>query len=169
MPAIWRHDALSRIWHGVRVEVSPPGEPPFPIDALVVEDDTWQVLGADPGFRPTVEHPIRLMQALREAEPFEPGTVAIKEDAPVRLHAIVHDLDCEPSCQEEWIAAALGEILRIATERSFRSLGLPQLGTRYGRLTAEEFMRILDGALEKGQKCPLQRLWLLPTCSKDTA
>ena len=85
------------IWHGLRVEIAPSGEPPFAVDAVVIEDDTWQVLGAEPEFSSAAEHPIRLMQELREAEPLEPGSVFIKEGAPVRLHAIVHDLDCEPS------------------------------------------------------------------------
>lgn len=152
---------LPDIWHGVRLEVAPESYPPFAIDALVVEDDTWQILGADPEFRPTAEHPLRLMQALREAEPMAPGSVAVVRGRPTRLCAIVHDLDCDPSWREEWIAAALEGCLRIASERSLRSLALPLLGARHGRLPPDRTLALLENALT-APSVPLPRkLWLI--------
>ena len=149
------------IWHGLRVEVAPERQPPFAVDAMVVEDDTWQVLGAEPDFRPTAEHPIRLMHELHQAEPLEPGSVIIEEGVPIHLRAIVHDLECEPSWREEWIATALKESFRIVGKHGFRALGTPLLGTRHGRLPAENSIRLLDEILAGQSARPLERLWLV--------
>ena len=152
---------LPDIWHGVRLGVAPESSPPFAIDALVVEDDTWQVLGADPEFRPTAEHPLRLMQALRQAEPVAPGSVFVVPGRPTRLHAVVHDLDRDPSWREEWIAAALEGCLGIASERGFRSLAIPLLGTRHGGLAPDRAVGLLEDSLA-APSAPLPRkLWLI--------
>ena len=150
-----------RIWHGVWTELAPEFERPFPIDALVVEDDTWQVLGADPDFHPSLEHPIRVMQALHEAQPVAPGSVVVGGGSPTRLHAIVHDLDLEPTWTKEWIGTALEGIFRIASERGLSALGLPLLGTRHGRLSDDLSLRLIDGALARSAKGSPRRLWLI--------
>ncbi len=53
----------------------PLEDPPFSIDAIAIEDDTYFVLGADPEFRPSSEHPIRVHTAALEVEPAAPGSV----------------------------------------------------------------------------------------------
>lgn len=143
------------------MERAPESEQPFPIDALAVEDDTWQVLGADPDFRPSVEHPIRVMQALHKAQPVAAGTVVVRAGAPIRLHAIVHDLDLEPTWREEWISAALKEIFRISSECGYRALGLPLLGARHGRPSHALSLSLLDGALARPANGTLRKLWLI--------
>ena len=152
---------LPRIWHGVHFVCAPRARPPFAVAALVVEDDTWQVLGANPDFRPTAEHPIRLWRSLAAAEPLEPGDVVEHEGFPIRLHAIVHDLDREPICREEWIAEALDQIFGIVAERRFETLALPLLGTRHGRLPERSSLRLLDESLSGLALRPLRRLWLI--------
>ena len=160
--ALFANDtALPRIWHGVRVALAPESEPPFPVEALAVEDDTWQVLAADPDFRPSAEHPIRLMQALHAAQPVAAGSVVVRDGTPIRLHAIVHDLDLEPTWREEWISAALEEIFRISNDCGCRALGLPLLGTRHGRLSRDLSLRLLDRALARSANRSLRRLWLI--------
>ena len=157
-------DSLERlpdIGHGARLEVAPESSPPFAIDALVVEDDTWQVLGADPEFRPTTEHPLRLMRAVRAAEPVAAGSVTVVPGAPTRLHAIVHDLDRDPSWRQEWLAEALESCLEIASERSLRSLALPLLGTRHGRLPPDRALEQLEEILSATSAPLPRRLWLI--------
>ena len=156
-----RPDALPDIWHGVRLGVAPAGCPPFAIDALIVEDDTWQVLAADPEFHPTAEHPVRLMQALRQAEPVPPGSVVFEAGVPARLRAVVHDLDRDPSWREEWIAAALASCLEIAAERGLRSLAVPLLGTRHGRLPPGRALELVEEALTAPAAELPKRLWIL--------
>lgn len=143
------------------MERAPESEPPFPIEAVAVEDDTWQVLGADPDFGLSVEHPIRLMQALHEAQPVSAGTVVVRDGTPIRLHAIVHDLDLEPTWTEEWISAALKEIFRISNDCGYRALGLPLLGTRHSRLSYGLSLRLLDRALARPANRSLRKLWLI--------
>jgi hypothetical protein len=104
----------------VRIVPAPEDQPPFPVDALAVEDDTYFVLGADPEVREPNEHPIRLWKQIHEAEPAAPGSVSVKEGedgGPTRFLAVVHDLSQEPSWREEWVAQALGEVLRETGQR----------------------------------------------------
>jgi len=140
---------------------APRERPPFPVDGVVLEDDTWLVLGADPEFREPTEHPIRIWTALHEAQPLEPGTVSVVESHPLRLHAIVHDLSRDPTWREEWIGAALAELFRAAGRRGLRSLALPILGGVHGHLPAERFLVLLEAALESAAPGRLERLWLI--------
>jgi hypothetical protein len=153
--------SLPAIWRGLRLAVAPPERPPFAIDALVVEDDTWHVLGSDPGFRPTHEHPIRLMRELAAAEPLAPGEVTVEESVPLRLRAVVYDLDQDPILREEWIAEALAEVFAIVADRNLESLALPLLGTRHGRLPPERALGLIDQALAGRSPRPCRRLWLV--------
>ena len=155
-----RPDALPDIWHGVRVGVAPERCPPFSVDARIAEDDTWRILTADPHFHATTEHPIRLMRDLRDAEPLAPGTVVFEPGPPVRLRAIVYDLDRDPCWREEWVGAALARCLEIAAERGLRSLALPVLGT-HARVPPETTLDLLEAALTAPSAPLPRRLWLI--------
>jgi len=140
---------------------APLERPPFPVDGVVVEDDTWLVLGADPEFHEPTEHPIRIWTALHEAEPLEPGAVSVAEGRPVRLHAVVHDLSCDPTWREEWVGAALAEVFRLADLHGLHSLALPILGGVHGRLSGARFLRLLDRALAGAAAGRPARVWLI--------
>ncbi|MCP4204644.1 MAG: hypothetical protein GY769_22270 [bacterium] len=131
------------------------------LDALVVENDTWRALGADPEFRPTWEHPIRLMNELRAARPLAPGSIFVEEGSPVRVHTVVYDVDQDPICRLEWISSALSELLDLAARRRFREIGVPLLGVRHGRLRPEDSFAALDGALAEASTPSLARVWLM--------
>lgn len=145
----------------LRVAVASRDSAPFPVEADVVEEDTWQVLGATPEVTLSTEHPVRVMTELLSAAPIPVGSVVTREGKPLRLVAVVHDLGQEPSCCIEWVEAALGEILRIAEARSLRSLSLPLLGVRHGRLPLAGFIRLLAGLLREPAPRSLRRLWLV--------
>ena len=92
---------------------SPPGEPPFTIDALVEEEDSYLSLSAEPVVDFTekpVEHPVRVMTAARDAEEVEPGTVVVRQGHPLRLLAVIHRLHVSPTWREPWVVRARSRI-----------------------------------------------------------
>jgi hypothetical protein len=149
------------IYGALRIVAGPETTPPFPVAAMACEEDTWLVLSADPKVCTPEVHPIRIMTDLIEARPEPVGTVLVRGNRPVRLLAVVHDLDQDPTWKEEWISAALAEVFRTVEREKIGSLGLPLLGTRHGRLGAERFAQLLGAELEATDPVHLNRLWLI--------
>jgi hypothetical protein len=145
----------------LEVVAAPKDRPPFPVDAVAFEEDTFLVLSAERQVRDPKEHQVRLMTRVIETRPKTPGCVLVKGTAPLRLLAIIHDLDQDPSWREEWIATALEGILREAENRKLRSIALPFLGTLHGSLAKERFVVLLRCALKRISARYLKRLWLV--------
>jgi hypothetical protein len=80
------------------------------------------VLGADPVPRETREEPGQLLENARASIQPVPGTLVVRGGQPIRFHAIVHDLEEEPSWREEWVVSALREVLQEVGARGLRSL-----------------------------------------------
>ncbi|MGB6363143.1 MAG: hypothetical protein WBG64_10790, partial [Thermoanaerobaculia bacterium] len=72
---------------GVRLVAAPAAQPPFPVDAVVVEEDTYLVLSAETDLRIPGEHPLRVMTAAHELEPELPGSVLVRSGQPLELAA----------------------------------------------------------------------------------
>ena len=145
----------------VSIVAAPKQSPPFPVDGVAFEEDTFLVLSADPVVRAPKESLMRVMTKLIETRPQTPGSVLIKGKGPLRLLAIVHDLNQDPSWREEWIASALDMILAEAETRRLRSIALPFLGTLHGSLEKQRFVVLLRDALERNPAIHLKRLWLV--------
>ena len=145
----------------VDIVAAPEHKQPFPVDAVAFEEDTFLVLSADRRVRAPKEPLVRLMTRVIETRPETPGSVLVKGKRPLRLLAIVHDLNQEPSWREEWVASALEGIFREAESRRLRSIALPFLGTLHGSLKKERFVELLRCALERMSPNHLKRLWLL--------
>ena len=113
-----------------------------PPQGVVIEDDTALVLGADIGVRdPGATLAALTAQAL--AAPDQPiGSVVARGTAPQRLHAVVHDLDCDPSWDEAGVRTALETVLEHACRDRLRDLALPLLGTVHGRLESRIAVRL---------------------------
>jgi hypothetical protein len=155
--------AKRQVQGAVHVVMAPRGLPPFAIEAMIVEEDTYLVLSADPRVgEPHPEHPIRVMTSLLEVEPKDPGTILVRDRMPLEIAAIVHDLDEEPSWREEWIVAALDRALAEVERRRFHAIGLEMLGAINGRLARPRFLQILRLALQRGNPRRLERIWLIP-------
>jgi hypothetical protein len=145
----------------LRIEAATDDRPPFEIDILAVEDDTYAVLGSDPDFREPDEHPIRIWTRVHDMEETEPGTVVVEEGRRPKLRAVVHDLARDPTWREAWISAALDGILGQVHRRELASLGLEPLGCVYGRFSPQSFIRLLRRALERSQPAALRRIWII--------
>lgn len=138
------------------------GPPPAGLDALVVEDDRELILGAAPTVSDPGESLDGLVRAVTESRPGRtPGEVVLRGGAPLRLHAVVHDLERDPSWRREWVAAAWVAALGAAERRACRSLATPLLGRVHGRLPERESLGALAEALERCDPRGLERLWLL--------
>jgi hypothetical protein len=144
----------------LRVVVLHEGDDSLDVDAVVIEDDTYSVLSADPEFHEPTEHPLRIWTAVHEAVPATPGTVSVKGGEPLKLFAVVHDLAEDPTWKEEWVSNALLEIFEHAERMQIRNLALPILGAVHGKLPVERFVLLLRQALDRSDRSTLASLWL---------
>jgi len=145
----------------VDIVVAPENKPPFRTDAVAYEEDTFLVLSAPVELNEPPEPLVRLLTELRKMRPEKPGSVLVKATSPLQLLAVVHDLNQEPSWQEEWVANALEGIFREIERRKLHSLALPFLGTRHGSLDKERFLILLRSAIEGIATHSLKRIWLM--------
>ena len=159
----------SRMFIGpLEIVAAPVENQPFDVEALAIEEDTWLIMSAEPETCEPNEHPIRIMTQMIEAKPEKVGTVLTHGKDPVRFLTIVHDVDQEPSFREEWLLAAIRNVF-LGVERSgLKSLGLPFLGTRHGRLDTKRFIGLLSGILMETTFHSMTRLWLITPQGKDS-
>ena len=135
--------------------------PSFKLDAVVAEEDTFLVLGADPVAKENYESPQALTRSAAATEPAAPGSVVVREGSPLRLLAVIHDLELEPSWSEEWVASALSSIFLEAEARRLSAIALPTLGTLHGSLEPQRFVELLKSVLDAAYFGSLERLWLV--------
>lgn len=140
---------------------APRHEPPFPVEGVVLEEDTYLVLSAKTRLPERSEHPIRVMTALWEAERKPPGSVVVRPGLRTELLAVVHDLNEEPSWREEWIRTALGRVLEETERRTIAALGMEPLGCVHGRLERDRFEELLKECLAADASETLERLWIM--------
>ena len=151
----------------LHVVVARDDDPPFSVDAAVFEEDTWLALSTVSPIVRAPGHPVRVMTSVWESEPEAPGSVVVRSGSPLRLLAIVHDLNADPTCTEDWVAAALSGVFHEARERGVQAIKLPLLGTQHGRLPAPRFMAVLREVLgdflssAPADQLTLRRLWLV--------
>ena len=145
----------------VQIVAATKDKAPFQVDAVAAEEDTYLVLSTDAVVREVREPLMKVMTRVIETQPEAPGSVLVKGTGPLRLLAIVHDLDQDPTWKEEWIASALRGILREAESRKLESIALPFIGTKHGSLEKQRFLVLLRRALEEESRSYPKRLWLV--------
>lgn len=158
---VWDLSRFQADFAKVTIAVAPDDFPPFPVDAVIEEQDTALVLGEpgeirDPGPRPSWF----LANKLESQQTVQPGGVLIRPGKPRRMLAIVHDLDEDPSWRIEWVAQALGNMLALAEPSGIKAVRLPILGAKHGRMSAERFIAILRDVLRHSRKHGLKNIWL---------
>lgn len=146
---------------GVEIVVAPEERSPFPVGAVVVEDDTYSVLGAGPSISMKIEHPIRTWTGLLDAVEAVPGSVIVKPGPPPRFLAVVHDLARDPTWTEPWVATAVETAIREAEDRAIESLSMPPIGGVHGKLSPRRFVELLRSALRACRPDHLRRIWIV--------
>jgi len=147
--------------NGVDIVVAPRELPPFDIDAVVEEQDTALILSepgniTEPGNKPAWF----LANKLESQSLFKPGSVIKRDGKIIRLLAIVHDLDMEPSWRSEWVAQALDNIIKVSHIQGISSIQLPVVGAQYGRFNIQDFLQLLVMAIKNSQGT-LKKIWLI--------
>ena len=145
----------------LKIVAAPKDNQPFPVDAVAFEEDTFLVLSAETAVREPKESLMRVMTKLIETHPETPGSVLVKGKRPLRMLAIVHDLNREPTWREEWVESALRGIFQEVERRRLGSLALPFIGTLHGKLGKEHFICMLREVLECIEFKHLRNLWLV--------
>lgn len=140
------------------ITVAPYHSPPFPVQGLVLEEDTWFALSSSPEFHQVDDHPIRVMTEAWEAEPATPGSVHIRGGYPYRILAVVHDLSLDPTWKHEWIELALRRSLEVARGEGLQAVGIEPLGGVHGRFPVADFDALLAQIVSKDPDPPLD-LW----------
>lgn len=138
------------------------GEPPFGLDAMVVAQDRGLLL--DPT-TPVEDSPRSYRALIREADAIgsgaRPGSVLVRRGpGPLRMWAVIHDLDTEPSCRPEWVEAALHSVLREVAHRGLGTLSLPALGCAERVLEPDAFLRLLADAIAAVGLVSRLQVWL---------
>jgi hypothetical protein len=144
------------------------GQPPFPVEAVVIEEDTYLVLSAETVVREPQEHPLQILHAVHQAEPVVPGAVVVQPGSPLRLLAVVHDLSAEPICREAWVVAALDAIVTEVDNRHICALGMPLLGSVHGRIERQRVLSLVAEALRPAP-ASLKHLWLIDARDQESA
>lgn len=161
MQLIWDINKFRCQVNNVDLAIAPTKLPPFPVGAVIEEQDTALILDEsdeirDPGQKPAWFYANKLEQQVM----LTPGQVIIRDTQPLRLQAIVHDLESEPICNELWIFQALQQTLEIAEQRKIDALQMPLLGCRFGKIEASQFFALLLEIITRQRPAPVSRLWL---------
>jgi hypothetical protein len=145
----------------LKVVAAPKDAPPFPVEAMVFEEDTFLVMSADPTPKDPKVPLVQIMTHLIEIQPRAPGTVVLQGRSPLRILAIVHDFNQDPSWKEDWIESVLKRVFQDTENLGLQSLALPFLGTVYGSLSKRRFTELLVRALQGAGLNHLRFLWLV--------
>lgn len=152
----------------VRVVVAPHDEPPFPIEAIAVEEDTHLLLASDGIVSEPAESYGDLISEDNDCMPNMPGSVLVKKGRPLRFLAIVHDIDCDPTWREEWIASAINGIIEEAEWHRIHSIGVPLIGTRHGSIEMRRVALWLGRCLSEKSCRHLERVWVIAPAGSET-
>lgn len=145
----------------VHVVVAPEQAPPFPVDAVAVEEDTHLLLGSDGVIEEPEEAFEELVAAAGKTPAKTPGSVLVRKAEPLQFLAIVHDIDCQPTWREEWIASAINGVIEEAEWRRLESLALPLIGTRHGNVGMRRVALWLGRCLSRTSFRYLKRIWII--------
>lgn len=138
-----------------------PDFPPFTPDAVVVAQDRWLLLDATTPICDTQRGYRSLARAASGSGGETPGRVLVRRGAePLRLWAVIHDLDATPGCRREWIACALDGVLREVQRRKIGTLALPALGCGEGVICAREFLAMLGASIRNTVLVSRLRVWV---------
>lgn len=152
----------------VHVVVAPEHAPPFSVDALVVEEDTHLLLSSNGIIEEPDEEFEELVAAASATPAIAPGSILVRKTKPLQFLAIVHDIDCQPTWREEWIASAINGAIEEAEWRHLESIGLPLIGTRHGKIEIRRVALWLGRCLSRTSFRYLKRVWVIAPEGSET-
>jgi len=144
-------------------------EPALDCDALVIEQDTFMLLGVDPVLEEPVTDTKTLAHEIEQQEPLIPGDVVVTGKNPLKLTAIVYDIEQELVCKEEWIDITLNNVLNEIQQRKLSSLCTPMLGVKHGNITPHQFLGLLQKVRDKFSNDGLKLIKVIATDESQRA
>ena len=105
------------------------------------------VLGAAGEARGWYSSPKAVLSGLDDAFPKTLGSLLIRDGEPIRMLAVVHDLDREPSWNEEAISESIRKVFQACGDGGIGRVAMPFLGTKWGTLAPHRFVRLLGDSL----------------------
>ena len=157
----------STAYGSLEIVAAPENAPPFPVQATTREEDTFLIMSPAAENTCAECHPIRLMAELEHFAPETVGTVLVRKTRPVQFLAVVHDVNQEPACREDWVEQAIRKVFREADRLNLSALAMPLLATRHGRLPLHSFARLFGRAMQNVPLTTLERIWLIAPVSDN--
>ena len=148
------------LYHVVDINIISDARDQSYFDAVVEEQDTALVLGESHEIRDPDKPAWYLAHKLASQQLYTPGQIIIKHSQPLRLLAIVHNFDDEPSWRLEWVAQALNNMDEIIRQYAIKSIALPLLGCQYGRIQPPEFITLMFEQIKSREHHTLKQLGL---------
>ena len=159
---IWNVNKFRCHINDVEIAVAPSQFPPFPINAVIEEQDTALILGESNEIGNPGDKPAWYLANTLESQPLlTPGQVIIRDTLPLRLQAIIHDLEQDPSCTELWIFQVIQQVFDIAEMRGIHALQMPLLGTKFSQVQTGQLINILLKIITRQRPAAIEKLWLV--------
>jgi hypothetical protein len=142
------------------------GASTHPVQARVVAQDCWLVMDPE---TPVLDSPQSAAESgFAEALTADrkPGEVVLRRDSqPLRLWAIIHDLNRQPTSCKPWITTALLNTFRELARRRIASVSMPCFGYAQGIVDTAAFFDMLATAI---RKTPIvHRMYIDLDCTKS--
>lgn len=136
------------------IVLAPADQPPFAVELVVLEEDRWRVLSAPVRAVPDREDPKTLMQEMAEDPLPEQGAIILRGN---RGLAIVHDLECRPSCRQRDVEQCLVQLFDHCRMAGLNAIAMEPLGTVHGELGREDVI----AAIRRLSAGAVSRIWLI--------
>ena len=152
----------------VEISICMAGRQPPKVDAIVEEQDTNLLLDTKQVIRDTRESYRLLVNKMARQKPLGPGQVIFKNTQPARLIAILYDLEHSPVCSDKYITTAFNNILDILNKYKLISVAMPLLGSTYGKIPEQVFIKLLQESLTiRDQVYPGKIVLMVPPARLD--
>ena len=158
---VWNDSDCIAHKNNILVHAAPIEHPPFTVSAIMEEQDTHLLLQRpttliDPG-KPAWY----LANKLEQERIYNLGDIISSGKDPIRLLAIVHDIDRQPTCNLDDISTAYQNLLTTIELHHITSLGMPLLGTVHGQFSLETAMTAFRETMISHPCICLKKLWLI--------
>ncbi len=131
------------------------------VDAIAEEQDTNLLLDTKPVTQDTQESYRSLVKIMNRQKPLMPGQIIIKNTIPVRLIAILYDIERTPVCTKIFITTALNNILDELNRHKLKSVAMPLLGTTHGKIAEQVFIKLLQESLINRKSAYPEKIMLM--------
>ena len=128
------------------------------VDAVVEEQDTNLILGKSPVILDTIESFPAMVKKMEQQTCEKVGNVIVKQSIPIRLIAIVYDVEHTPIGKKIWIVEAIQNILAQCDKYKIKTLAMPLVGTSYGKLEEESIIQLLQNSLIQNRQQTLKKI-----------